>query len=357
MIHYSLNGLNNSKLFYGKRVFVTGNTGFLGSYLTLCLTELGANVTGYSIGPPTTPNLYSYIESHSSVRNIRADVRDYEGLSKYVRESRPEIVYHLAAQPIVTESLDNPRYTFETNTMGTVNLLESLRKSEETRVVIVVTTDKVYKNDNSLHLYKEQDALGGSDPYSASKSSADIAVSSYRESYFYEHKVALSSVRAGNLIGGGDWGNHRLIPDIVRSIVSNTPITLRHRHSIRPWQYVLDLVNGMLKLAERMWQDARNYSEAWNFGPTGSIMTVGDLTSRFLEKWGLPSYDIISKNEENKEALYLQLNATKARERLDWNPKYTVEEAIDETVDWYKSYCRREDCLRKTLEQVKKFGY
>ena len=348
--------LDRYKRFYkGKNVFITGHTGFIGSWLTKVLSVSDSVILGYSLNPPTNPNMYDAIRLSKDITDLRGDVRDKESLKKAIQEFQPEIVFHLAAQPIVLESYDNPVETVETNVMGTVNLLESLRRVGSAKVIVVMTSDKVYKNNGSSYSYREVDPLGGKDPYSASKSSQDIVVSSFRESYLDSMGVGISSIRAGNVIGGGDWGAHRIVPDVVSGLTEGKIIRIRNPDSVRPWQYVLEPISGMLLLAQRMWGDIK-FSEEWNFGPNNQReITVKELVDKFLNKWGGGSYTI-AKDSEARESNYLQLDISKARSVLRWFPKYNFEEAIEETVEWYKAYYENKGNINNvTEEQIKAY--
>jgi CDP-glucose 4,6-dehydratase len=343
--------LDRYKRFYkGKKVLVTGHTGFIGSWLTKVLSVSDSAILGYSLNPPTSPSMYDAIRLSKGLMDLRKDVRDKESLKKVIQEFEPEIVFHLAAQPIVLESYDNPVETFETNVMGTVNLLESLRRVGSAKVIVVMTSDKVYKNNGSSYSYREADPLGGKDPYSASKSSQDIVVNSFRESYFDSMGISISSIRAGNVIGGGDWGAHRIVPDVVRGLTEGKIIRIRNPDSVRPWQYVLEPISGMLLLAQRMWDDIK-FSGEWNFGPNNQReITVKELVDEFLKKWGSGSYTI-AKDNEAREANYLQLDISKAKSVLSWFPKYNFEEIIDETVGWYRAYYEDKDNIINVTEK------
>ncbi|MHB1709463.1 MAG: CDP-glucose 4,6-dehydratase [Thermoplasmataceae archaeon] len=321
----------------GKKVLVTGHTGFIGSWLTKWLTMLRAEVLGYALDPPTQPNLYEVINLGKSIIDTRGDIRNTELLRNTLSDFKPEIVFHLAAQPIVLESYDNPVETFDTNVTGTVNLLNELRKVENVKTIVVVTSDKSYRNNEWAYPYRENDILGGKDPYSASKSCQDIVVDSFRESCFSDSRVGVSSVRAGNVIGGGDWAKYRIVPDMVRGIVNNKTIKIRNPDSVRPWQHVLEPISGMLTLAEKMYNDVK-FSGAWNFGPDDKReITVKELADRFIECWGKGIYEN-QKEASPKEANYLRLDISKAKRELKWSPRLDFNAAIQGTVEWYKAY-------------------
>ena len=341
--------------FANKRVLITGHTGFIGSWLSKWLTMLNAQVCGFSLNPPSVPNMYDLINLRNSILDIRGDISNAESLQKVIHEFKPEIVFHLAAQPIVLESYDNPVETFDVNVTGTVNVLNELRKSDSVRTIIVVTSDKSYHNNEWVYPYRENDALGGRDPYSASKSCQDIVADSFRESFFSDIGVGISSVRAGNVIGGGDWAQQRIIPDLVRGMVKGETVKIRNPHSVRPWQHVLDPISGILTLAKKMYNDIK-YSDAWNFGPENhKEITVKELVETFIGLWGSGNYSIEEMQSYN-EANYLQLDISKAKRELKWTPRYNFSVALKETVDWYKEYYRNPTTIeKKTEEQIEKF--
>jgi len=339
----------------GKKIFVTGHTGFMGSWLIKWLTMMGAEVCGYALDPPTQPNLYEVLNLTRKVSNdIRGDIRDIELLRKTIVDFQPEVVFHLAAQPVVLESYHNPLETFDVNVIGTVNLLNELRKVDSVKTIIVVTSDKSYRNVEWGYPYRENDELGGRDPYSASKSCQDIVVQSFRESYFSDLGIALSSVRAGNVIGGGDWAKDRIVPDTVRGIVDMRPIIIRNPKSVRPWQHVLEPVNGMLLLAQKTFSSI-GFSGAWNLGPNNEReVTVKEIVEKFILLWGAGEYEI-KDNSINKEAKYLSLEISKAKRELGWYPKYNFVEAVRETVDWYKAFYNKGDMENITKNQIERF--
>lgn len=341
--------------FSGKKIFITGHTGFIGSWLTKWLAMLNAEVFGYSLGPPTKPNMYESLDLASKIVDVRGDVRDRKALKEALERFSPEIVFHLAAQPIVLESYTNPTETFETNVIGTVNLLDGLRDIRSARVIIVMTSDKVYRNNEWVYPYREIDPLGGKDPYSASKSCQDIIVNSFRESYFNDVGIGVSSIRAGNVIGGGDWGKYRIVPDIVKALSENKVVEIRNPDSIRPWQYVLEPIYGMLKLAEKMWYDIK-FSGDWNFGPKlQQEIPVRKVVEEFIKLWGGGSYSVAG-NTDKIEAKYLRLDISKAIGKLKWSPLYDFETTIKKTVQWYKGYyhdMNKIDLLTET--QIKEY--
>jgi CDP-glucose 4,6-dehydratase len=330
--------MNDFLKFYNKkRIFITGHTGFVGSWVTKWLLLLGADVCGYSLSPPTKPSMYDSLSLQLQIKNVRGDVLDRELLKKTIEDYQPDIVFHFAAQPIVLEALENPSHTFNTNILGTVNLLDIVRKSGSARSVIVMTSDKTYKNNEWVYSYREIDPLGGLDPYSASKSCQDIVVNSFIDSYYRDSGISLSSVRAGNIIGGGDWAQYRIVPDLVRSITSEQIVTIRNPNSIRPWQFVLDPLNGILNLVSKMW-NVPSLSGAWNFGPMEmKSIPVIELVRKFVSEWGKGAYKIES-NISTKESHRLQLDISKATNELGWQQKYNFQKSLEKTVEWYKKY-------------------
>jgi CDP-glucose 4,6-dehydratase len=334
-----------SNLFEGKTVLVTGHTGFKGSWLSIWLRELGANVVGYALEPYTERDNFVVAKVGSKIRSHIGDIGDYDKLKGIFDEYQPEIVFHMAAQPLVRLSYQQPKPTYDTNVGGTVNLLECCRLTDSVRVIINVTSDKCYENKEWVWGYRESDAVGGYDPYSSSKACCEIITSAYRNSFFNasEHKQrnkSISSVRAGNVIGGGDWREDRLVPDCIRALRNNKPIDIRSPKSVRPWQYVLEPLSGYLLLASRMYENEEKYSGAWNFGPDyGSIITVEELVRSLIRYWGSGQYKDLSKRlaHEAHEAKSLVLDISKATNLLNWRPTLTVNEAIEYTVNWYKA--------------------
>lgn len=341
--------INKHEFFKDKKVLITGHTGFIGSWLTKWLTMLDAQICGYALEPPSKPNMYDTINLKTKIHDVRGDMRDTDLLRKVISDFEPEIVFHLAAQPIVLTSYDNPVETFDANVIGTANLLNELRKVDNLKTIIVVTSDKSYRNNEWVYPYRENDVLGGKDPYSASKSCQDIVVDSFRESYFSNLGIGISSIRVGNVIGGGDWAEHRIIPDLVRGIVKGETVKIRNPNAVRPWQHVLEPISGMLMLAEKIQNDLK-FSGAWNFGPENLRETnVKELVEGFINLWGSGTYEI--DNVQNyKEANYLQLDISKAKKKLNWAPRYSFSVALKETVDWYKEYYKGTIIKGKKME-------
>lgn len=342
----------------GKKVLVTGHTGFKGSWLCLWLKELGAEVVGYSLKANTSPSLFEICNLENDVISIIGDIRDGDKLFDIFKKYNPEVVFHLAAQPIVRESYKNPKHTYETNVIGTLNIFEAAKVCNSVKVIVNVTTDKCYENKEWVYGYREFDPMGGYDPYSSSKACSEILTSSYRNSFFNNLDIAVSSARAGNVIGGGDWAKDRLIPDIVRSISKGEDITIRNPEAIRPWQHVLEPLSGYLCLGALMLSDSKKYSESWNFGPTDSdILSVGDILKLSINSWGRSKY-IIDKNENLHEANLLKLDISKARAILKWEPIYDIKTAVSTTIEWYKNFYdnKSSDIKLFTINQIKEFS-
>jgi CDP-glucose 4,6-dehydratase len=347
--------------YQNKKVLITGHTGFKGSWLSLWLMELSAKVIGYSLEPPTEPNLFEAINLKDKIIHLIGDVRDEKHLSSTFEKYQPEFVFHLAAQPLVRFSYKEPKLTYETNVMGTVNVLEAVRKTKSVRVCVIVTSDKCYENKEWVFGYRETDPLGGYDPYSSSKGCSELVTTAYRSAFFNPkkygeiHKVALSSVRAGNVIGGGDWSVDRLIPDCVRALSQKKEIVVRNPSATRPWQYVLDPLSGYLLLGSLMYGDGARYSSVWNFGPNNeSIMTVEELVKLVIKHWGIGNYAIDTSNHPH-EAGFLKLDVSKACALLGWAPIYDVYEAIKRTTNWYNNFyngVRKEELYEFTVEEI-----
>jgi CDP-glucose 4,6-dehydratase len=328
----------------GRRVLVTGHTGFKGSWLTQWLLLLGAEVTGYSIGVPTQPSLYESLGLLDHIQDVRGDVRQLQDVQVAMNQAAPEVIIHMAAQPLVLLSYADPVMTFETNVMGTANVLEAARYCPSVRSVVIVTTDKCYANNEWPYGYREADALGGHDPYSASKAAAEMVVASYRQSFFGAgstsgNRTGVASVRAGNVIGGGDWAADRLVPDCIRALAEEKPILVRNPGSVRPWQHVLEPLAGYLWLGALLARDPAQYGGAWNFGPDPEgAVSVEQVVSQVCQAWGgVARFETGTAAHALSEAGILRLDCTKARSQLGWAPVYAVSEAIQHTVTWYHS--------------------
>ncbi|MBE9065843.1 CDP-glucose 4,6-dehydratase [Leptolyngbya cf. ectocarpi LEGE 11479] len=351
----------NAEFWRGKRVFVTGHTGFKGGWLSLWLQQLGAEVVGYALTPPTTPSLFEVAQVGNGMMSIEGDVRDLVSLQDEIATHKPEIIFHMAAQPLVRYSYANPVETYATNVMGTVHLLEAVRQTDETRVVVNITSDKCYENREWVWGYRENEAMGGHDPYSNSKGCAELVASAYRNSFFnqatyHEHGVGLASVRAGNVIGGGDWAGDRLIPDIIRAIIAGESVLIRSPNAIRPWQHVLEPLGGYMTLAEQMWDSGTNLAEGWNFGPNDSdARPVSWITEQLTQLWGDGASWQLDTKVNPHEATYLKLDCSKAKSRLKWSPKLDLATTLDWIVEWYRSYIREDDMHQMTVAQIQRY--
>ena len=329
-------------VYNNKTVLVTGHTGFKGSWLSIWLNELEANVVGYAHNPYTSKDNFVVTNLTEKINDVRGDIRDYKKVKSVFDKYNPEIVFHLAAQPLVRLSYKEPRETYETNVMGTVNILEAARKCDSVKIVIVITSDKCYENKEWIWGYRENDPVGGYDPYSSSKGCAELVTSAYTKSYFNvekieNHKTAVASVRAGNVIGGGDWREDRLIPDCVRSLRKGKPIKIRSQNATRPWQFILEPLNGYLLLGSKLYENPRKFAGAWNFGPAdGSMIAVKELIEKFLQNWGSGEWIDVSGNYKPHEANLLKLDISKARQLLGWKPKLDIDSTIEMVADWYK---------------------
>jgi CDP-glucose 4,6-dehydratase len=324
----------------GKRVLVTGHTGFKGGWLASWLKSLGAEVTGVALAPETTPSLYELAGVGAGMTSEIADIRDRQRIAQIVSAADPEVVFHLAAQPLVRRSYADPIATYETNVVGTANVLDALRRSGSVRSIVVVTSDKCYENKEWEWGYRENDPLGGHDPYSSSKACTEIVAAAFRSSYFAGSlpTVGLATARAGNVIGGGDWSEDRIVPDIVRSISSDQPVVLRNPDAYRPWQHVLEPLYGYLLLGSRLWSEPERFAGAWNFGPTDDdTTTVGALASRIVEHWGRGQIEIRRPPNAVHEANALRLDSRKAMAQLGWYPVLQFDELIEMTVAWYET--------------------
>lgn len=351
----SVEGVEVNRGFWrGRRVFVTGHTGFKGSWLSLWLQAAGAEVSGYAFEPPTDPSLFEIARVADGMRSITGDVRDLASLQRAMASCSPEVVIHMAAQPLVRDSYAHPVETYSTNVMGTVNLLEAVRSVRGVRAVVNVTTDKCYENVGSPRGYRETDALGGADPYSSSKACSEIVSSAYRASYFRDSSAAaLATARSGNVLGGGDWAVDRLVPDLVHAFEDRRPARIRNPHAIRPWQHVLEPLHGYLVLAQRLCEAGPAYAEAWNFGPEEeSARPVQWIAARLAQLWGHGAAWQADTGEHPHEAAILMLDATKARSRLDWRPTLSLESALELTVDWFRARSAGKDMREYSLEQI-----
>ena len=344
----------------GKRVLVTGHTGFKGSWLCIWLVKMGARVTGYALDPYTANDNFVLADISSKIIDVRGDIRDREKLQTVFNEYQPEIVFHLAAQPLVRLSYEIPVETYEINVMGSINVMECVRASLNTKIAVMITTDKCYENREQLWGYRENEPLGGYDPYSSSKGAAEIAINSWRRSFFnpadyVKHGKSLASVRAGNVIGGGDWAKDRIIPDCIKALEVDRAIEIRSPLSIRPWEHVLEPLSGYLLLAQKMSQDPFEYSDSWNFGPNiDSIVSVWDIALKVIHYYGRGSLKDISNPSELHEAKLLSLDISKARFKLGWKPTLDIDKTIEMTIEWYKQY-KTEEVYKICDQQIDNF--
>lgn len=348
-----------SGIFSGKTVLITGHTGFKGAWLSLWLKLLGAKVVGYSLQPPTQPSLFSELGLCDSICHVIGDIRDLENLQKVFAQNRPEIVFHMAAQPLVRLSYEQPIETYSTNIMGTVNLLEAVRQTSSVRACVCVTSDKCYENKEWPYAYRENDQMGGHDPYSASKGCAELVTASFRRSFFppekfLRHQVSLATARAGNVIGGGDWALDRIFPDAVRALSSHEAVPVRNPFAIRPWQHVLEPLSGYLWLAAKLSEAGPDYADAWNFGPlaTGAV-NVKSIVEKIVDVWGSGSINDLSAGQKNAphEANFLKLDCSKAMGQLGWQPVFSVDDAVEFSTSWYKHfYCSEKFSARQYSE-------
>lgn len=346
----------------GKRILVTGHTGFKGSWLSIWLHELGAEVVGVAHAPFTERDNFVLSGIGKKINaDLRADIRDGQKMKDIFAEYQPEIVFHLAAQPLVRLSYNEPVMTYETNVMGTINIMDAIRATDSVKVGVMITTDKCYDNKEQMRGYKEDDPFGGYDPYSSSKGACEIAIQSWRRSFFNpedygkKHHVSLASVRAGNVIGGGDWALDRIIPDCIKALEADKTIEIRSPKAIRPWEHVLEPLSGYMILAQKMWENPTEYCEGWNFGPENdSISTVWDVASALVENFGKGELKDVSDPNAVHEANLLMLDITKAKTRLGWKPRLDAKHTIDLVADWYKRY-KQGDVYQLCIEEISKF--
>jgi CDP-glucose 4,6-dehydratase len=348
----------DSSFWKGKKVFITGHTGFKGSWLSIWLMEMGAELKGYSLKPQSKPNLFEATNLTSKMKSEIGDIRDYNNLKASMQSFSPEIIFHLAAQPLVRDSYEDPLYTYETNVMGTANLLQASREVSSIKSIIIVTTDKCYENNEWEWGYRENDPLGGHDPYSSSKGGTELVTSAFRRSYFYSKNVGVASVRAGNVIGGGDWSKDRLIPDIFRSYNEGKKVIIRNPSSIRPWQHVIEPLSGYLVLAEELYKSNQKFSKAFNFGPNDKdCQTVEKVLSLIDTYWiDCPGWKLDS-NTNPHEAKFLKLDISRAKAELNWTPRWNLQAAIKRTVEWNLAFKNKENmylhCVREINDYIK----
>jgi len=346
-----------------RKVLITGHTGFKGSWLCLLLNQLGADIYGYALNPPTTPSLYNEARIDEFVHSYIGDVRDYNNLQEVMLRVNPEIVIHMAAQPLVRESYKIPRETYEINVMGTVNLLDAVRQVSSVKAIVNVTTDKCYDNREWHWGYRENEPMGGYDPYSNSKGCSELVTSSFRNSYFNideynKHGVALASARAGNVIGGGDWAEDRLIPDFIRSIIKGNNLEIRSPYAIRPWQHVLEPLSGYLLLSKNLFIHGAKFASGWNFGPDDrDARNVEWISKKLCDSWGNGASYTVDKNPHPHEANYLKLDCSKAKSELEWSPKWNIEKTIKSIVEWNKRFIAGDDIRLVCEKQIEDYFY
>ena len=339
----------------GKRVFLTGHTGFKGSWLSLWLVSLGAKVKGYALSPPTSPSLFIEANIDSIIDSQIADIRDQDTLHESMTKFSPDILIHMAAQPLVRYSYDEPIETYEVNVIGTAKVLEVARSCPNLKAIVNITTDKCYENDERAEGYKEDDPMGGYDPYSSSKGCAELVASSYRRSFLQDQGVGLASVRAGNVIGGGDWADDRLIPDILRSFENGSPVVIRNPKATRPWQHVLEPLSGYLILAQRLYEEQKKYAEGWNFGPNEQdVKPVDWILDKMILKWPDSSWKLDS-NSSPHEAGFLKLDIAKAKAKLGWNPVWELSHTLEKIIGWHRAWLDKEDMQAICLAEIEEY--
>lgn len=344
-------------MYKGKRVLVTGHTGFKGSWLVLILRMLGAKVIGYSLPLETTPDMFTVLGLEKEITHIIGDIRDLEHFMRVCKEETPEIVFHCAAQPLVRLSYQEPVSTYATNIMGTVHVLETIRHTKSIRSAVIVTSDKCYKNKEMVYGYREIDPMGGDDPYSSSKGCAELVTHAYQHSFFLpskhgvHHTVGVASVRAGNVIGGGDWSLDRLVPDCIRALIHEQPIVLRNPRATRPWQHVLEPLFGYLFLGSLLYENAQKYSSAWNFGPTTDAnISVQEVVEYVIRFWGKGSYTF-DLDKHVHEAQLLKLDISKTQQQLGWHPCFSIQQSLEATVQWYQTFYNKKENIRAFSEE------
>ena len=352
----------HNKFWKNKKVFITGNTGFKGTWLSIWLNLMGANILGYSLRPNTKPSLYDLAYISRVIKTINGDVRNKKKLKNILKRFKPNIIFHFAAQPLVLDSYQKPLETYETNFNGTLNLLESVRELKIKSPLIIITSDKCYENINKKKGYKETDKLGGADPYSGSKGATEILCKSYYESFFNKkHKIInpMVTVRAGNVIGGGDWSKNRIVPDVIRTILNNKILNIRNPKATRPWQHVLEPLHGYISLAEKLYTNKKNFSGAWNFGPNISQKkTVEYLVDKMKKQWPYTTNIKIKINRSNskkKEHKLLHLDYSKSKKYLNWKPKWNTQKTIKQTINWYVKYYKNENIYNACLSDINEY--
>jgi len=348
----------NHEFWQGKKVLVTGHTGFKGSWLSLWLQQLGAEAYGVALPPTTKPNIFERADVAKNMTSVSGDIRDIQLVKKEFLKIQPDIVIHMAAQALVRYSYQNPIETYQTNVMGTLHILEAIRECDSVRAAVMVTTDKCYENKEWIWPYRENEPMGGHDPYSSSKGCAELLIASYRDSFFSdEGSAAIASARAGNVIGGGDWSTDRLIPDIIKSFQSQQVVKIRSPNAIRPWQHVLEPLSGYLLLAEKLYTEGKSYAEAWNFGPKPDDMkSVQWIVNAMAQSWEHAQWDL-DNSESVHEAYCLKLDSSKAAERLTWQQQWCLKQALDYTIEWYQAEQQGLSMGVFSHEQINKYSH
>ena len=345
----------DSKFWQGKRVFLTGHSGFKGSWLSLWLFSLGAEVKGYSLNPPTSPSLFNEAKIDSIIESCVGDIRDQDTLYKSMVSFNPDILIHMAAQSLVRHSYDAPIETYEVNVIGTAKVLEVARSCSNLKAIVNITTDKCYENDDRAAGYKENDSMGGYDPYSSSKGCAELVTSSYRRSFLQGQGIGLASVRAGNVIGGGDWADDRLIPDILKSFENGSSVIVRNPQATRPWQHVLEPLSGYLVLVQKLYQNPKEYAEGWNFGPNEQdVKPVDWILDKMIAKWPNSSWEL-DKSSSPHEAGFLKLDISKAKSKLGWNPLWSLNDTLEKIVNWHQAWLNKEDMQTICLKEIEEY--
>ena len=339
----------------GKRVFLTGHTGFKGSWLSLWLASLGATVKGYALTPPTSPSLFNEVKVDSIIDSQIGDIRDQDVLHNSMTIFNPDILIHMAAQPLVRHSYNAPIETYEVNVIGTAKVLEVARSCPNLKAIVNITTDKCYENDGRSEAYKESDPMGGHDPYSSSKGCAELVASAYRRSFLQDQGIGVASVRAGNVIGGGDWADDRLIPDILRSFEKNEPVVIRNPKATRPWQHVLEPLSGYLILAQNLYEDQKEYAENWNFGPNEQdVKPVDWILDQMISKWPNSSWEF-DQNSNPHEADFLKLDIAKAESKLGWQPVWGLSHTLEKIIGWHRAWLDKKDMQTSCLAEIKEY--
>ena len=347
----------DNKFWQGRRVFLTGHTGFKGSWISIWLNQMGAEVTGYSLSPSGETNLYNLANVAECLNSNLADIRDLESLKTTIMAAQPEVVIHMAAQSLVRESYDDPIGTYATNVMGTANLLEAARQVESIKVVLNITSDKCYENKEWVWAYRENDPMGGYDPYSSSKGCAELVSSAYYRSFLGEKNIGLATARSGNVIGGGDWAIDRIVPDAIRAFTRLEILKIRNPMAIRPWQHVLEPISGYLLLCQNLYSEPKKYSSAWNFGPQANdIQPVSRLADELVHNWKNGAAWQLDKDTHPHEARHLSLDCSKVQAELGWKPQWEFARAVEETSSWYKAWHEKKDMYKYSIEQIKKYS-